>query len=196
MPNAPATGAQVEEAANFAVSLSAESLTPEERDHLSKALFPDTHTNRVTILEQERTLRPVPVKVSRKLYSLLKDYAEKVQEEGAVIEEPTNAEEAVAKYEEEILKRLFEITKSLAEFYGWSDVIEAVAQEGLSVPEMEGLAYTQQELNSANDFLLQPLRVFVRMLQVREIVLLKLEKSVTTSTLPLSVEPGIVPSTT
>ena len=176
------------------LDLSASAMTPEQADSLSKALFPETHTNVVTLLGVDRVLRPLPIKATRKLYSLLKPLAQQAQDEsdgsadpGTVMRTPEDAE---TEFENTVLKNLTEIVLVLAEFYNWDDVQKAVGDEDLSLYELEELANTQQELNSANDFLLQPLRIFIKLLQAREIAMVLLEGSLTMSTTQPSADSG------
>ena len=138
-------------------------LTDEQRSHLSKALFPETHTDTVTLLGEERTLRPTPIKVSKKLQALVSPLSEKLDDD--------NVSPVGTRRDEEMLGTLFKIAGCLAEFYGWDDVAAAAKDEELSNIELESLAHSQLELNGANDFFLHPLRVLVSMLQAREIAL-------------------------
>lgn len=169
-----------------ALDISYDSLTDSERESLSKALFPETHTDKVVVLGEERVLSPLPIKYSRKLNALLTPVLEST--------EKSEGEEA-KKMDEVVQKALADSALVLAERYGWEDVKKAVAEEELALVELESLALVQQELNSANDFLLRPLRVLVRMLQAREIAMVKMEGLGNTSiTLP-SLKNGAVPLT-
>lgn len=188
-------GSAAEQTLDYALDLSTESLSPENRAKLSKALFPETHTDEVRLLGTPRKLWPVPIKVARAVYTLLKDYAEVTQEDGSV-EESMTREAAMTEYDTRVLSNLKQIAVILGGYYKWDDVVKAAGDEELSLTELESLAFVQQELNSANDFLLQPLRIFVKMLQAREIAMLHLENSLSMFTTQPSANSGDAPSTT
>lgn len=139
------------------------SLPQDEKEQLSKVLFPETHTNVVTVLGKDREMFPTPIRVSRKLRAVLDPLQEKIQN--------ADTSPGSVDLDEEVLKVLFDVAKVLAAHYGWADVTEAADKEDLTQQDLEALAYTQQALNEANDFLLQPLRVVVRMLQARELAM-------------------------
>ncbi len=161
------------------------SLSFDERESLSKALFPETHTERITLLGKERLLRPLPIKFSRKVYTLTKPLIDKFG--GATI-----SEGEVGQQDETIYKNLCEVVKTVAEFYGesWNDVVLAINDEMVSLVELEQVALEQVHLNSVNDFLLRPLRVLIRFLQVTEIMQTKAESLQNTTTLPRRLSDG------
>jgi hypothetical protein len=156
-------------------SVSLADLSGNEKANLSKVLFPDTHTSEVTILGKKRELRPTTVKYSRKLHTATSalmeklDEIEKAQQEGVSDGTRENELEAF------IMSLLFKAAAVLADFYKWDDVREAVEDENIARIDLEALVYTQVSLNGANDFLLRPLRVLVRMLQAGEIAAVRTE---------------------
>lgn len=167
------------------------SLSFDERESLSKALFPETHTERITLLGKERLLRPLPIKFSRKIHALTKPLIDKFGGNGAM------PEAEVGQYDETIYSNLREVAKTVAEFYGesWNDVVAAVNDEMISLVELEQIALEQVHLNSVNDFLLRPLRVLMRFLQATEIMQTKAESLENTITLQRPSSAGSVAST-
>ncbi len=140
-------------------------LTEEQRKMLSKALFPESHTDKVSLLKKERFITPLPIKISRKISTLLSDFQAKV--EGAEVS--TNAVDL------DLLTYLLEISKTLAEFYKWEDVLEALQTEDLTVTELQHLIVQQLNLQETNDFLLIPLRVLVGIMQQAEIEMVNMQ---------------------
>jgi hypothetical protein len=167
------------------LNMTMDQLTDEDKQKLSKVLFPETHTDTITVLGRERTLRPTSLKTSRQVYALTKSVQEKIQQSQDADVEPAlvSMDEFEKDYEEVILKTLTDVAKCLCSFYGkdWDDIKVAAVDEDLSLSELQAIAYTQQELNTSNDFFLQPLRAFVRVLQAREVSMLLMEKYVTTT---------------
>jgi hypothetical protein len=150
-----------EEKANEKLSDSFVNLNEEETQALSKALFPDSHTAEVTLLGKKRDLRPLPLKYARQLNTAIKPYSEAFQ--NALMSNAT------IKLDEEVLEVLQKSAVILADYYNWEDVKVAVPEDGLSLSELQALASTQTQLNGVNDFLLSPLRVCIRTMQVFEV---------------------------
>ena len=157
------------------LNLSETGLTDAERAKLSKVLFPETHTNKITVLGKDRELRPLSIKYSRKLNSLLDPLTKRV--------EKAQKEEQDIVIDEDILKALMSTAECLCEFYGesWNDIYKAVKEEEIPQVDLEAIAYTQQDLNGVNDFLLQPLRAIIHMLKFREIATAKMESMLSSS---------------
>jgi hypothetical protein len=186
--------AAVEKQLTEQLDISFSSLSLDEQDKLSKVLFPETHTDSVSLLGKDRALRPTSIKVSKQVNHLLKPLMDKIAE----VSSPDSTENIDAQQlDDNVLQCLFQLAVVLSEFYGedWADVRDAAKQEGLSLAELEALAYTQQELNTANDFFLLPLRALVRFLQMREIASIKLEGMASMSILRRSLPDGIAAST-
>jgi len=168
------------------LNLTMDSLSDEDKEKLSKVLFPETHTDTISILGVDRTLHPTSLKVSRIIYALTKEVQEKVQQQ--TDEDDAKVFTSMAEFEDDfesvVIGTLTKVAKCLCDFYGseWDDIKVALADEDLSLAELQAISYTQQELNTSNDFFLQPLRAFVRVLQAREVATLIMEKYVTTST--------------
>lgn len=137
------------------------SLTPEEESNLSKVLFPDIHTNSVTILKKPRELRPLTVKWARKLRAIMQPYAQKLD---AATKNPNNIDVDL-----DLLDGIKGAAKIIAEVYGWEDVVLAIDEEDLTTGELQALVATQVQLQGENDFLLIPLRVAIMVMQAVEI---------------------------
>jgi hypothetical protein len=166
------------------------SLSEEDKEKLSKVLFPDTDTTSITLLGKSRELRPLPIKYAKIIHAKLRPLAIKLGSNAA-----TPSEGAVD-IDQDVLEGLKHIALTLADFYGWSDLAKAVDEENISIDELEALALTQANVSKANDFLLGPLRVIVRVLQVGEILQLQFASTLTTYTTPRSSIHGTVRSKT
>lgn len=137
-------------------------LTPEQKEQLNKVLFPDTHTDKVKVLGEVRTLTPLPVKITRKLNTVAKPLAKKIEDSSKVREN--------VDIDEDLLEVLSESVLLLADYYKWDDVKKEVKEEGLRITELEEVLFTQLHLNENNDFLLSPLRSILSVLRITEIV--------------------------
>lgn len=140
-------------------------LSKDEQASLSKVLFPDTHTETVEVLGVKRKLRPLPLKNTRVLNEILLPIAKKINS--------GNLQKQVTDVTEDVLSVLTETAQSLAQYYKWEDVLAALKEEELSLTELQAIAVMQQRLNGANDFLLAPLRVVVRQMQIQEVTVVK-----------------------
>jgi hypothetical protein len=169
------------------VEVSIENLSEDQRAQLSKVLFPETHTDKITVLGQERQLRPTPIKVSRKIDDLLSPLIDKIEAAEKSAEDVDVGEDMLAV--------LFEVVAYLADFYEWEDVATAAREENLSHVELERVAVGQQNLNGRNDFLLQGLRIVIKTLQANDILVLLLEESMMSSITLRSLKDGISAST-
>ena len=142
-------------------------LTAEQQEQLSKALFPDTHTDKVTVLDKERVLKPLPLKHSREINARLKPFNDKLKsaQKGGNVDVD----------EQELANDLVAVAEILAKRYGFEDVSTALAEEELTVNEIQAFVVTQVNLQQKNDFLLTPLRFLVGLLQRREIAMATLQ---------------------
>lgn len=141
-------------------------LSKDEQASLSKVLFPDTHTDKIQFVGIERTLRPLTLKYSKRLFSLVSPISKQLQANA-----PTNQVVDMTAGTVEILK---DVSMVLAEFYEWGDAVEhKIREDDVSFSELQALACTQLRLNGANDFLLGPLRVVVRVMQIHEVASIK-----------------------
>lgn len=157
------------------ITVSIDSMTLEEREMLPKVLFPETHTNEITVLRKVRELYPIPMKVSRQVDALL----EKVVGAEVKLGEDADLEPNIT---EDTIKTLMKITKVLAQFYGepWDDIRRAVDVNSiddleLSVNELIAIANGQAYINGVNDFFLQKLRLLIKFLQSHAIAAIVLE---------------------
>lgn len=150
-----------------AVSQGLGELTPEQMDQLSKALFPDTHTDKVEILGIERVLKPVPLKYSREINARLQAFNDNLKAAQG------GAEVNVS--EDQLANDLVGCATILAKRYGFEDIVTGLAEEELTVDEVQAFVVTQVNLQQKNDFLLTPLRFLVGLLQRREIAMVQLQ---------------------
>ena len=137
-----------------------------DREKLSKALFPDTHTKEVELLGITRQLRPVPLKVAKQLETALMPVSMKLANELAKTEADVGPL---------VISALSKAGRILATYYNWQDVQKGLDEEDLSVTELQMLASVQAQLNGENDFLLGPLRVILKVNQLHEIIARKFQ---------------------
>lgn len=164
-------------------------LQVEEDDYskLSKALFPDSHTDTVELLGLKRTLRPLPVKYAKQLFELFFPFTK-------ALDESTKGtpQESTMSLDGPILTAMFKQAEILAKYYKWDDVLKAAQEEELTLTELQSLSSVQSELNRSNDFLLGPLRIAIRLMQIAEIMNLKFQS---TLSMQDSLKKSVAPST-
>lgn len=150
-------------------------------DLLSKVLFPNTHNATVMLhlpgneSPTEYKLRPVPVKWAKKIRDVLSALQVKWQ---AGYEN----KDVVVDMTEDNQSALTEVAKVLADFYGWTPVKAALDDAGLTTSELQTIAVEQLYLQGTNDFLLNGLRKLVKVMQVEELMSVKLGQRASTST--------------
>lgn len=142
-------------------------LTDEEKAKLSKVLFPDTDLDTIEILGKVRTIKPLPVKYAKLVHEASIDLGRLIAE---AYKKP-----GVEILDDRILPVLSSVVKILAGFYSWSDIEVAVEKEELSLSELQGIVALQAAKNGANDFLLGPLRVVLKTMQLFEVIQLKFQ---------------------
>lgn len=140
-------------------------LSKDEHASLSKVLFPDTHTVDVEVLGVKRKLRPLPLKLSKQLFEILRPVSAKIQGNANTLENVDMSAKII-----DVLK---EVASLLAPYYAWDDVPAAIKDDGLSLAELQAISVLQTKINGANDFLLAPLRIIVRVMQIHEVAMLK-----------------------
>lgn len=141
-------------------------LTSSEQARLSKVLFPETDLDTVEILGKKRTIRPLPLKISKQAFAVLEPFA-------AAHKKAEEAKGEQISLNEDIIFALGEFAKVLAKFYEWEDVLKAAEEEGLTVSELQELAVKQQHRSGANDFLLSSVRLLVNVMRLHEILNVK-----------------------
>lgn len=161
-------------------------LTPEERDSLSLVLFPDTHTDKVTLLEKERKLKPVPIKYAKQIHILMQPITREINIKSKSEDKTLHDIDSI------LLDSLKSICLILAEFYKWPDVQVAVEDGMIQTSELQILAMTQAKLNGESDFLLGGLRAVILMMQHHEIIT---RKSMNLQIMLRSLKTSTVPST-
>ncbi len=144
-----------------------DALTEEQQEQLSKALFPETHTAKVTLCDKERMLRPLPVKFSRQINVKLSQFQKLVAE----------GQSDTKVVDIDLLDTMLETCTVLATFYEWEDVLEKIVEEEIYMPELQELLVQQTYLQDTNDFLLMPLRILVVVMQQAEIEMIHLQNT-------------------
>jgi hypothetical protein len=139
--------------------------------NLSKVLFNET-TDKVKLLDKERTLRPIPIKYAKQISAKLIPFSLEVQE-------AFNKQEA-KDLNAGMMAALTDAANIIASFYKWDDVLKAISDEEITTAEMQSLCISQVNLNGNNDFLLRPLSLVIEMMRMIEAMSLKF-KSMSTS---------------
>jgi hypothetical protein len=141
-------------------------LTSEERAGLSKALFPETHTQEITLLGKPRVLRPLTIKYAKMLHAQLQPLAKELA--GAM------QGGAIEVVDDQVISHVMKAAGTIAEFYSWDDVIGAINDEDIDITQLQTLVVQQARLNGENDFLLGPLRVVILVMQMHELITVRL----------------------
>lgn len=136
-------------------------LPSDERERLSLVLFPREHTKSVSLLGKHRQVRPLPVKWARILHRTLQPIKE------SLVNSMSSKE--VTDFDEQLISALIGVTANLAEFYDWKDVLAAVQEESILLSEMQSLVAVQAAVQGEHDFLLLPLSMLWRVMQLVEI---------------------------
>lgn len=151
-------------------------LTEEERAKLSRVLFPDTDTAEVVVLGKTRELRPLPIKPATRLKKAIAPYVAEIQKN---YEQAERGEDVDYDAEQTICDSLEKSAAVLADYYGWQDVKDALATDGLPLVDLQTLAVTQSEVNGTNDFLLGNLRTVVQWMRVAEMMTVRFQSTLT-----------------
>lgn len=152
-------------------------LTDEQKSQLSRVLFPETDVAPVVFMGVERKLRPLTVKYTRRIHQSMMLFAKRVSD-GVDTSK-------VVSVDDELRQSLIEFAKVLCEFYGWGDeVLKKLEEEDVVVDDLQALAVVQSGVNGNNDFLLGPLRMAIQVMQVREVIMLRLKTPISSSTQP------------
>jgi hypothetical protein len=136
-------------------------LSPEDQKNLSKALFPDIDTVSVSILGKERLLRPLPLKYSKIINSIVSPIVEDMEKDN-------KSDGPKKSYDLTLVNALKQVMKILSKFYGWGIEADLEDEENLTIAELQAVASLQVRLNGTNDFLLVPLRSIVTTMQLYE----------------------------
>lgn len=147
-------------------------LTSDEQACLSKVLFPETDLDTIMFVGEKRTLQPLPLKISKQVYSLLEPFA-KAHKAAETSREPVSLND-------DIIFALLKFAECLATFYKWENALPLIKDEMVALPELQELAVKQQQKNGANDFLLASLRVLVNVMRLHEITNVKFHSMLTT----------------
>ena len=148
------------------------SLSEDEKKNLSTVLF-NLSSTRVNILDKERALRPLPIKFAKQIHALLSPFTEKLQKAASA--------DQIIDINNDLTACLTDACKIIADFYKFDDIKADIESELLSLTDLQLLAHTQAQLNGSNDFLLLPLRLVINLMQMHEIVAMKLQNTSTTA---------------
>lgn len=172
------------------LDLSFGSLSDEQKSACSKVLFPETHTDKVTILGKQRELRVLTIKLSRRLNEAMLPFSKALSEAQLSDSAPSAIQRAVP-MDDTLIESMLRSASILADFYEWKDVATALADEGVTQDEIQSLLVTQTALQGANDFLLGPLRTAIEVMRSRNVAEVKLRSLSTTQ---VSANAGNAPS--
>ena len=155
---------QQEKFAAAMVKASIDSLPDSDKDKLSKVLFPETHTVDANFCGAKRTLHPVPLKVAKKIFSVMQPFAEAATKAG-------NDETKAIAGDPMLADALLNVGICLCEFYNWGDdVKQKLVNEEVMVSELQELAAVQTQVQGANDFMLAALRLALQIMRVRSLM--------------------------
>lgn len=143
----------------------------DEQAKLSKVLFPDTHKESATINGKEFKVTPVPLRISKRIQVALEDFTNNAVK--AAANPSGKAFDASAAVADQIA----EVAKIMCAFYAerfpegdWNQLLEDLKEENIGITEIQDLVMTQQAVQGTNDFLLVPLRLALRLMQVQELM--------------------------
>lgn len=155
-----------EQAIDALIKAGLDSMTATDKERLDKVLFPDTHVQKVTFLGGERDLRPLPVKYAKLVHAQMMPFATK-----AIESDKAESDDRAFEADEILSDALTGVAKTLCGFYGWGDEVEQKIQSGnVTTTELQALVSVQTNVNGANDFLLAPLRLAVKIMRVRALM--------------------------
>lgn len=166
----------VEEMASKTVNALHQSLSEEEKEGLSKVLFPATHTKQVEMLGKVRDLEPLTVKWSKQVRSAMQPYAK-------ALEQAINNPNTVEDQDMQLLDGITHCARILCNKYGWEDIAKAISEDDLTTSELQTLVVTQLNLQGENDFLVTPLRVACMVMRTAEIQTIRLKNMFSGETL-------------
>jgi len=153
---------------NNAIDYLYNTLTQDEKDNLSKVLFPNTHTKQLNILGKVRDLEPLTVKWSKQLRSAMQPYAKALE---TAIKDPNKVEDQ----DMQLLDGISHCCRILCAKYGWDDIRQALDDDELTTSDLQAIAVAQLNLQGENDFLATPLRVACMVMRTAEIQSLRLQ---------------------
>ena len=152
----------IENKLDEAMQLSLKNLTDEQQEQLSKVLFPETHTETVDLCGKSRQIFPLTAKYARKIHVQAKPLMEQAIK--------ANEGEDVLVLDEPLLECLYNTSLTIAEAHDdWGDVVKKIKEEDVVIEELQNLIVQQEALQGANDFLLTPLRLALKLMRTREV---------------------------
>jgi hypothetical protein len=72
-------------------------------------------------------------------------------------------------YTNDLLGGLMDAANTLADFYGWADVTEAIKDENVVLTDLQNLVIAQRSVQGTSDFTFQPCSILVGLMQMSEI---------------------------
>lgn len=168
-----------------------------EDQKLSLVLFPETHTNEVTIAGIKITLRPLPIKYTKMIFSALDPHTTGFKSLFVKPDKPPAATVDKPDLNNEAIVALQKAGCLLADYYELPELKTKIQDEDVSLSDLENVLNEQQFINGTNDFLLSPLRLiltFLRLLEVTQVNSMKNLLDLTSSMLH-SVKNGAARST-
>lgn len=170
MPSVPSPAAvdinnlkSIDQLVQQLIELETSNLTDEQLRLRSLALFPQTHTDKVTVMGVERYIRPLPLKYARQMSVELHDVE-------AQIEAAFKAKEAV-QVDAKMADALKRGVGVMCSFYKetFNDIqADMETEEEMTAFDYQLLCNTQQRVQGTNDFLLVGLRLVIKMMQLQE----------------------------
>jgi hypothetical protein len=166
-------------------AVSAESLSEYQKSLLSLVLFPDTHTDTFEFGGEQYTVSPLTIKYAKKLHADLLPVMKKA-------EAAENSPQRI-NFDNDIVDALATAVLTLCDFYGaqWAQIRQAVVEEDVDLQTLQKIVVLQEGVQGTNDFLLGPLRLVIRLMQVQEILSVKMSpKNQSTCTMQPSAASG------
>lgn len=150
------------------INIGLDLLTDSEVDALHPSLFPSARADTVQVLQIDRQIKPIPLKVSAKIKALLTPVVNAIGE---------NVPDDIT-----LTAHIAGAVKILCDHYGWDDIAQAmtgdVGEFGISIVELHEIAVRQTEVSTVTDIYLEPLRRLLNFLRLSTIARLILARTV------------------
>lgn len=153
----------------------------EELKEAEATVIHQSNFRKVLICGSIRELRPLPIKPSRKLSSVLNRVVRGFNKIASLKPEERDAT-ALAGQEDEVANSLVEAMLVLADYYKWPLELKDI-EEQMSTKDIRSVLLAQAELNEEDDFLLVPLRVVLQVLSQTTNTILRVASGTPASTL-------------
>lgn len=163
-----------EEAVQDLLDAELESLSEDQKASLSKVLFPTTHTDEVSIGETKFILHPLTIKFSKQVSEATKEFTQSVSD-------GVNSDKVVS-IDAPQLDALKNAARVIVGAYGKADLVQKIIDDDVSIEDLQDIVMKQQRIQGLNDFLLFGLRLLIKVMQMQECLLIKMETNLITST--------------